>query len=88
MHKETEVRICDLANQIRNMAPVIIFINGKKVWSDDVDLTLATSREEENTLLRQNMEQLRNVLYREDLVWEISFHIVHHHHSAVYIKTL
>lgn len=87
MFKDIEIRICDIANEIRNMAPIMIFINGKKVWSDDIDLT---DVESENAifLIQENLDQLNEVLHRTDLVWEITYYIVHHHHSAVYIKTL
>jgi hypothetical protein len=87
MFKDTEIRICDIANEIRNMAPIMIFINGKKVWSDDVDLT---DVESENAifLIQENLDQLNKVLHRTDFVWEITYHIVHHHHSAVYIKVV
>lgn len=87
MFKDTEIRICDIANEIRNMAPIIIFINGKKVWSDDVDLTDIESKNA-IFLIQENLKQFDEMLHREDLVWEITYHIVQHHHSAVYIKTL
>lgn len=87
MYKETEIRICDLANKIKSMSPITILINGKKVWSDDIDLTNLTP-EEAQLVLCTNLKQLDEILHREDLVWEITYHIVQHHHSAVYIKTL
>lgn len=87
MFKDTEIRICDLAKEIKNMSPIMILINGKEVWSDDINITNLTP-EEIPWALHTNLKQLDEILHREDLVWEITYHIVQHHHSAVYIKTL
>lgn len=87
MFKKTEIRICDLANEIRKMAPIIIVINGKKVWSDDIDTT-NLAPEDVPLALHTNLKQLDEILHREDFVWEITYHIIQQHHSAVYIKTL
>ena len=83
---ETEIRICDLAREIHNMAPIKIIINGQVVWDDEYDCTDLTL-EEEIEMMRKSQDQFLNTLKRKDLVKSIQYVITHHHHSIVYIET-
>ena len=47
------MRIFEITQQIRGFSPVEIYIDNKKVWSDDIDLT-NLSDEEGYELVRKN----------------------------------
>lgn len=80
------MRIFEITQQIRGFSPVEIYIDNKKVWSDDIDLT-NLSDEEGYELVRKNKRKYHEVLSRHDLIKSISFEIVHQHHSIVRIET-
>ena len=80
------MRIFEEVNIIRNFSPIEIYIDDKLEWSDDIDIT-ELDDEEGYKVVRENKNKYKNVLSRHDLIKEISFEIVHHHHSIVRIKT-
>lgn len=80
------MRIFEITQQIRGFSPVEIYIDNKKVWSNDIDLT-NLSDEEGYELVRKNKRKYHEVLSRHDLVKNISFEIKHEHHSIVKIIT-
>ncbi len=87
---ETEIRICDLAKEIYDMAPIKIIIlypdkDGEVAWDDDYDCTDLTI-EEEIEMMKKSQEQFLNTLKRKDLVKSIKYVITHHHHIIVYIE--
>ena len=83
---EVFMRIFERANIIRNFSPIKIYIDNKLEWSDDIDIT-ELDDEEGYKVVRENKNKYKSVLSRHDLIKEISFEIVHHHHSIVRIKT-
>jgi len=82
----TEIKICDLYDTIASMSPIEIYINDKRVWSDDVDLTNVSIGDEAKAI-HENISQYNAIFARQDLVEEIIFKITDYHHSVVYIKT-
>lgn len=80
------MRIFEITQQIRGFSPVEIYIDNKKVWSDDIDLT-NLSNEEGYELVRKNKRKYYEVLSRHDLVKNINFEIKYEHHSIVKIIT-
>lgn len=80
------MRIFERANIIRSFSPIEIYIDNKLEWSDDIDIT-GLDDEEGYKVVRENKNKYKGVLSRHDLIKEINFEIVHHHHSIVKIKT-
>ena len=82
----TEIKLCDLADRIKEFNPIEIWVDNYLVWTDDVDL-INTTKAQADYLLYLNQDQFRSTLARKDLVSSISFEIVMHHHSIVKIIT-
>ena len=83
----SEYTIFSLKHEIREFCPIQIFINDEEVWTDNVDLT-DIDEETADKMLRENYQQYKNVLDRNDIVKSITFDIVHYHHSIVHITTV
>ena len=83
----SERTIFSLKHEIVNFHPVQIFINNEEVWNDNVDLTNVNG-EDEYKLLKENWQQYKETLNRNDIVKSITFDIVSYHHSIVHITTI
>lgn len=80
------MRIFEICNLIRDFSPVKIIINNEVVWDDDIDISNLND-EEGYELVRKNKREYLEVLSRHSLIKNISFEIVHQHHSIVRIET-
>lgn len=82
---QSELTIKDLATRILTMQPITISVNGGDYfWSDDVDLT---NDENNLDLIYNNLKERDTLLNLDLIVTNISFDIVHHHHTVVRITT-
>ena len=82
---QSELTIKDLATRILTMQPITISVNGGDFfWSDEVDITNAKNPLEP---IYNNLKERDTLLNLNLIVTNISFDIVHHHHTVVRITT-
>ena len=71
IHKVSELTIRDIKDTIDMMCPVQVLVNGDIVWDDDTD----------------DLAKYDAIFTSNSIVLELSFEIVHFHHSIVTIIT-
>lgn len=84
--RETEIKICDISDIIKNMCPVEIYVNNKLEWTDDVDIT-GMSEEESYKICKKITADFNEFIKKKTLIESIKFDIVDYHHSIIHIET-